>query len=341
MQWMTGDGFSPSARGSRWLKALWFLVAVAVTLALFWACAALYFSSPSPYLSALFGIVFVPLVWTTRRASTLLAGAAAALLVGLWWSQLAPTNDAPWQADVATLPRVEFDAGGDSFTVHNIRDFIYTSEFVYTPRYREEYYALSQLQSVDLFLIYWGSPWIAHTIISFGFDDGRQLAVSIETRKRVGQEYSAIQGFFRQFTLTYVVATERDVIKLRTDYRNEDVYLYRLKASPEFARNAFRQYAAHINRLYDAPEWYNALTENCTTSIRNDIYAYIPNKAFDWRLLLNGHIDEMLYERGTLDRGLPFAELKTRSYVNPKARALPADADYSAGIRAGLPDFDG
>lgn len=341
MQWMTNDGFGKRGGGSRWQTVLWCVAAVVVTLALLWACAALYFSAPTPYLSALFGIVFVPLVWTTRRGVTLLVGAAAALLVGLWWWQLAPANEAPWQTDVATLPQVEFDADGDRFTVRNIRDFIYTSEFVYTPRYREEHYTLSQLRSVDLFLIYWGSPWIAHTIVSFGFDDGRQLAVSIETRKRVGQEYSAVRGFFRQFTLTYVVATERDVIKLRTDYRNEDVYLYRLKASPQFARDAFRQYAAHINRLYDAPEWYNALTENCTTSIRNDIYAYIPNKAFDWRLLLNGHIDEMLYERGTIDHSLPFAELKAHSYINPAAHALPADADYSMGIRAALPGFAG
>lgn len=322
-----------------WQVVLWYAAAVGVTLALVWACAALYFSSPSPLVAALFGIVLVPMIWTSRRWLTLSIGVVAVLLVGFWWWQLAPTNDAPWQADVAKLPSVEFDADEDRFTVRNIRDFIYTSEFVYTARYRDEQYALSQLRTVDLFLIYWGSPWIAHTIVSFGFDDGRQLAVSIETRKRVGQEYSAIRGFFRQFTLTYVVATERDVIKLRTDYRNEDVYLYRLKASPQFARDAFRQYAAHINRLYAKPEWYNALTENCTTSIRNDIYTYLPNKAFDWRMLLNGRVDELMYERGTLDRSLPFAELKARSYINPAAHALPADGDYSLGVRVGLPGF--
>lgn len=323
----------------RWLLVLWFLAAIVVTLALFWACAALYFSAPSPLLAGLFGIVLVPMIWLSRRWLTLLVGMVAVLLVGFWWWSLAPTNEAAWQADVATLPKVEFDADNDRFTVRNIRDFIYTSEFVYTPRYRDEQYALSQLRTVDLFLIYWGSPWIAHTIVSFGFDDGRQLAVSIETRKRVGQEYSAIRGFFRQFTLTYVVATERDVIKLRTDYRNEDVYLYRLRASPEFARNAFRQYAAHINRLHAAPEWYNALTENCTTSIRNDIYKYLPDKSFDWRMLLNGRVDELMYERGTLDQSVPFAELKKRSYINEAAHAVPPGSDYSLGIRAGLPGF--
>lgn len=317
----------------------WYAAAMVVTLVVLWATAALYFSAPSPYLSALFAIVFVPMIWSGRRMVTLLAGAAAALLVGIWWWQLAPTNDAAWQADVAVLPSIEFDADGDRFTVRNIRDFIYTSEFVYTPRYRDERYSLSRLRTLDLFLIHWGSPWIAHTIVSFGFDDGRQLAVSIETRKRIGQEYSAIRGFFRQFTLMYVVATERDVVKLRTDYRNEDVYLYRLKVSPQFARDAFRKYAAHINSLRAEPEWYNALTDNCTTSIRNDIYTLMPNKSFDWRLLANGHVDEMMYERGTLDTSVPFLQLRELSYINPRARALPADADYSSGIRAGLPGF--
>lgn len=321
----------------RFAAVLWCIAALVVTLALSWASAALYFSSSSPLIAGLFAVAFVPMVWTSRRIVTLGIGAVAALLVGIWWWQLTPSNEAPWQADVAELPSIEFDVGGDRFTVRNIRDFLYTSEFVYTSRYRDEQFALSNLRTLDLFLIHWGSPWIAHTIVSFGFDDGRQLAVSIETRKRVGQEYSAIRGFFRQFTLMYVVATERDVIKLRTDYRNEDVYLYRLKTSPQFARDAFRQYAAHINRLHVKPEWYNALTDNCTTSIRNDIYTLMPDKSFDWRLLANGRIDEMMYERGTLDRSLPFAELKARSYINTKAHALPADADYSSGIRIGLP----
>lgn len=328
-----------AAHSAGWRTWLWGTGALVVTLALLWASAALYFSAPSPYLAALFAVAFLPLVWANRRPLTLLIGAVATLAVLAWWWQLAPSNTADWQADGARLPQVEFEADGDRFTVRNIRDFVYASEFVYTPRYRDEQFALSALRSLDLFLVYWGSPWIAHTILSFGFDDGRQLAVSIETRKRVGQQYSAVQGFFRQFTLIYVVATERDVVGLRTDHRHEDVYLYRLRASPQLARDAFREYAGHINRLHDAPEWYNALTDNCTTSIRNDIYKYLANKSFDWRLLLNGRIDEMLYERGTIDTGLPFAALKERSHINARARALPPGSDFTAGIRRGLPGF--
>ena len=124
---------------------------------------------------------------------------------------------------------------------------------------------------MDLFLVVWGSPLIAHTIMSFGFDDGRYLAMSIETRKEKGEEYSAVGGFFKQYELIYVVADERDVVRLRTNYRGEEVYLYRLRESPEIARPMFLEYLRHVNRLRDRPEWYNALTHNCTTAIRGHV----------------------------------------------------------------------
>lgn len=316
------------------------LLGLPLVIAAVWAIAALYFSPLGIWqrwgaIGGFSAAAIAVLLWLRAPALRYAAATVLVVLVALWWWRLPPSNDLPWQLDVSVLPAVEFD--GDEVVVHNIRDFVYTAEFDYTPRYRTERYRLDQLRTLDLFLVHWGSPWIAHTILSFGFDDGRQLAVSIETRKQIGQEYSAIRGFFRQFTLIYVVATERDVIGLRTDFRNEDVRLYRLQVTPDFARKVFFQYAQHINRLYERAEWYNALTENCTTSIRNDIYAFLPNKSFDWRLLLNGTIDEMLYERGALYDGLPFAELKRRSYINPVARALPPGSDYSTGIRQDLP----
>lgn len=322
------------------------LLPAVILLALsLWALAALFFSPLPTWLRLACSAAFVAVavlclvLWWRGRALALVVLLAAVAGVGWWWLTMPAISEADWQPDVAQLPSVEFH--GDRVRVRNIRDFIYTSEFDYQPRYIDEEYSLSSLRTLDLFLIYWGSPWIAHTILSFGFDDGRYLAVSIEARKQVGQSYSALRSFFRQFTLIYVVATERDVVRLRTNLRHEDVYLYRLQATPQLARDAFLQYAAHINRLAQAPEWYNAIVDNCTTSIRNDIYAYLPDPSFDWRLLVNGRLDEMIYERGRLDQALPFTELKRRSYINPKAQVLPEQADFSAGVRAGLPGFDG
>jgi len=188
---------------------------------------------------------------------------------------------------------------------------------------------------------YWGSPNIAHTIMSFDFEEQGNVAFSIETRKEKGEDYSTVKGFFRQYEIIYVVADERDMIRLRTNYREkgkgEDVYLYRLKASPEIARKIFLSYLDKINLLKERPEWYNALTGNCTTSIRQHTMPYNPNARFDWRLIVNGYIDEMLYERNLIYTGLPFAELKKRSYINTKAQASDKSPIFSQLIRVGLP----
>jgi hypothetical protein len=188
-----------------------------------------------------------------------------------------------------------------------------------------------------MFLSYWGSPMIAHTIASWEFSDGRHLAISIETRKEVGESYSAILGFFRQFELYYVVAEERDVIGVRTNHRGEEVYLYRLQASVPTARAVLVEYLETVNRLATSPVWYNALTHNCTTMIRRHAQQVAPRNPFNWKILVNGYIDELGYERGTIDTRLPFEELKRRSDITQKARAAGDAPDFSARIREGLP----
>ncbi|HXV37797.1 MAG TPA: DUF4105 domain-containing protein, partial [Myxococcota bacterium] len=177
----------------------------------------------------------------------------------------------------------------------------------------------------------------AHTIMSWGFEGGRYLAISIETRKEVGESYSAVRGFFRQYELFYVVADERDVVRLRTNFRGEDVYVYRLDAPPEGARLLLLNYLEAINRLHERPQWYNALTDNCTTTIQRLASGFQRRSWWSWRLLLNGRLDELAYEIGALDRSMPFAELKAKSRINERARAADADPAFSLRIRAGLP----
>ena len=195
---------------------------------------------------------------------------------------------------------------------------------------------LSQLTGIDLGIDYWGSPWIAHPIVSFQFADAPPLCFSIETRKKLGQSYSAIGGLYRQIELIYVVADERDVIRLRTNYRKEDIYLYRTTISRPCART-FLEYIHSLNALRNKPRWYNAITTNCTTSIRTQ---HPPNERppWDWRILLNGKGDEMMYERRLLlSDGLPFAELKGRSLINARAGEAGDSPDFSKLIRKGLP----
>ena len=177
-------------------------------------------------------------------------------------------------------------------------------------------------------------------MVSFGFTNGDYVCFSIETRKQKGQDYSAVKGFFRQFELTIIVADERDVVRLRTNYRSgEEACLYRLRMTPEQGRKLFFDYLHRINELRDRAEWYNAITDNCTTGIRTQ-RAAADRAPWDWRMLINGHLDEMLYEHGTIINNLPFVELKKLSHINPQARAADKDADFSQQIRNGLPGFD-
>ena len=226
-------------------------------------------------------------------------------------------------------------------TIHNVRNCDYRTETDFTVNHYDRTYDLNQLRSVDFFLVYWGSPSIAHTMLSFGFKDGGYLCFSIETRKEVGEEYSSIKGFFQQFELTYVVADERDLVRLRTNYRTgEDVYLYRLNAPMDLARKVLLDYLREVNELKVHAKWYRAILTNCTTSIRRHTAPFTPDDRFDWRIIANGYIDEMLYERGRLDTSLPFVELKKKSLINQKGKTADKADDFSRRIRVGLPGIE-
>ncbi|WP_372521872.1 DUF4105 domain-containing protein [Sulfuricaulis sp.] len=255
-----------------------------------------------------------------------------------WWSSLAPSNDRDWQPDVAILPYAIID--GDRVTVHNIRNFVYRTETDFTPAYYDKTFDLRKLDGVDLIASYWMGPAIAHIFLSFDFQGGDHLAISIETRKERGEGYSTVKGFFRQYELYYVVADERDVIRLRTNYRKdppEDVYVYRVNGSAEKGRRVFLQYIEEINALKDRPEWYNTLTTNCTTAIWMHTRINPGHPPLSWKVLASGYVPEYLYEIGRLDSSLPFAALQRRAHVNTRAQAADKAADFSRQIRAGLP----
>jgi len=316
----------------------WALLAPLLLASTAWACAALFFDGPySGLIAAAFACAAVGILgWVrpVRKSLSLFAALFAAVV--FWWLSIEPSNEREWLPDVARLPAADID--GDRISIRNVRNFIYRSEFDYDEHWEERTYDLSKLEGVDIFLIYWGSPWIAHTIMSWVFEDGPPLAISIETRKEVGEEYSAVRGFFRQFEIYYVVADELDVIRLRTHYRGEEVYLYRLLASPELARDVLLDYLEEINQLAMRPRWYNAIRYNCTTAIRLHIKSVARGSPFDWRILLNGRIDELAYQRGNIDTSMPFGELKQKSEITQRAKAVERDSDFSTMIRDGLPE---
>jgi hypothetical protein len=306
-----------------------------------WACLALWLDGPaSRPLAAVLAMAFalasltlVVAVRPVRRAAALWVVAFALVLV--WWLSLQPRNDRDWQPEIAQPPTAVLS--GDRLILRGVRNFDYRSETDFTQRWEERTYDLSRLTGGDLFLSYWGPTLIAHTIVSWEFDDGQHLAASIETRKEKGEAYSALRGFFRTYELYYVFADERDLVGLRTNHRGETVYLYRLPAPPERARALLLEYVEQANRLARSPRWYNALTHNCTTSIRLHAMNAGAQLPLDWRLLFNGRLDEYLYEQGRINNSLPLGELRERSDITARARAAGSDPAFSQLIREGLP----
>jgi hypothetical protein len=332
------------ARGLAILRLLrvslgWLLLLVSLA----WAFGALWFDFPIGsgrrpiallfLISTILAFLLLRPRWRAKLAVIALSG-----LIAGWWLTLKPDENRAWQRDVSRTAWAEIN--GDNVTLHNVRNFDYRTESDYTPHWETRSVRLSKLTGFDFAIGYWGSPWMAHPIASFRFADASPLCFSNEVRKVVGQQFSAIASLYRQAQLIYIVADERDVIRVRTNYRHgEDVYLYHVVASPRQVRERFLEYLATLNRLHLYPEWYNVLTTNCTTTIRSQ-HPASERMPWDWRLLLNGKADEMMYQRRLIaTAGLPFTELKRRSWINPQARAANQDPDFSHRIRQDLPTF--
>jgi hypothetical protein len=307
-----------------------------------WGMGALYYGVPAMPLGSLLAIAFglaTPMAFLVlpRRRRTLVGFALAWAVLVAWWSIITPSNARDWKPDVAVLPAATID--GERVTLHNVRNFAYRSATEFTPHYDDRTVDLRQLETVDLIASYWAGDAIAHLMLSFGFGETDYVAVSIETRQERTEGYSSLKGFFKQYELIYVVADERDVIGLRTTYRQppEAVYLYRLRGTPAQARRLFLDYARRINVLAAQPEFYNTLTTNCTTTILLHAQASGGQAHYHWKVLLSGYAPEYAYELGRLDTSMPFADLKRHSQINERAREAGAAPDFSQRIRRGLP----
>ena len=282
---------------------------------------------------AVLGALFVP----RARWLACLGFAAALGLVLLVWFSATPTNDRDWEPTVAVLPYA--DINGDRVTVHNIRNFDYLTETDFTPAYYDRTFDLRKLDRVDLVANYFMGEALAHLFLTFGFGQDH-LAISIEVRTSRERPYDTLAGFFRQYELVYVVADERDVIRVRTNYRKspeEPVYMFRLTAPIENGRRVFLDYLRDINELRAHPRFYNTLTTNCTTMILTHAAVNPGHLTYSWKVFLTGYAPEYAYERGRLDQSLPFDELKRRSRINAVAQAADRAPDFSQRIRAGLP----
>nr|WP_233410567.1 DUF4105 domain-containing protein [Rugamonas sp. CCM 8940] len=269
--------------------------------------------------------------WRGGRARVLLPWLLAFALLLAWWSTIAPAQQRNWAADVDRMAGGRVDGG--IVTLAQVRNFDWRSDADFTQRWEQRRYDLDRLRSVDVALSYWMGPAIAHTLVSFGFDDGRYLTFSIEIRKERGESFSALAGFFKRYETVLVAADERDILWVRTNVRGEDMYLYRLKMAPAAMRSLFLAYLDEGAQLRRAPRFYNTLTANCTTIVFEMARRIDPGLPFDWRLLASGYLDRYLFDIGALAGSAEFARLRETAHITARARAADKSEDFSASIR--------
>jgi Domain of unknown function (DUF4105) len=319
------------------------LLAVAILLIGGWCALAVWFrcaaAEPFRYLLAggtfVLALVAVSFLATSRRWLAVAVYAASVGIVLAWWTTITPTNDRDWTPDVARSVTATID--GDRLVVNNVRNFTWRSDSDFDERWEQRTYNLSRVTGVDLIMSYWGDEAIAHTIVSFGFDDGARLAFSIETRKERDEAYSTIAGFFKQYELAIVAADERDVVRVRSNVRGEDVRIYRLRVTPADARMLLREYVEEADDLARTPRFYNTLTANCTTLVFKMVQVIHPGLPADYRVILSGYLPNYAYNLGATDTSMPFEKLRELSKIHDKAIRADTDPDFSAMIREGVP----
>ncbi len=321
------------------------LLAAAVALVLLlvaWGALALWFQAPGGTFTR--GVIVA--AWCVLEAAFLFHGrshpgsaslgfALVFLALLVWWHGLRPTNTRDWADDVA---RTGYGVvAGDTVTLHEVRNFEWRSADDYTVRWETRSYDLRALSSLDLINSYWAGPAIAHTLVSFGFNDGSHLVFSVEIRRARGEAFSSVGGFFKEFELSVIAADERDIVRVRTNVRGEDDYLYRIRLPLRDIRALFVAYVAQMNLLVNTPRFYNTLTVNCTLLVFHMLERTVGHLPFSYRLLLSGYLPEYVYAVGGLDMRYSLAQLRSFGRITARARAADNSADFSAAIRRGIP----
>ena len=318
------------------------LLRMAIVVTAAWAGLALWVQRPLAsvgtlsliFLTALLAIA--ALVCVRPRPRTALAlYAIGTLSICVWWWTIVPTNNRDWAPDVAQ--QTQGAVAGDRVTLTNVRNFDWKSDTDFTQRWETRHYDLTKLQSTDMIVSYWGMPAIAHTLVSFGFEGGEQIVFSVEIRRERHESFSELGGFFKQFELSVVAADERDIVRVRTNVRDEDDYLFRVNMSPEARRSLFLAYVEQANALPATPRFYNTVTANCTTIIYHMAKRIVDGLPWDYRLLASGYLPEYLFDLGAFSGASTIEEYRARGRITDRARATTPSDDFSKAIRQGVP----
>jgi hypothetical protein len=270
-------------------------------------------------------------LWHRR---VLIGVALAACAVVVAFVARRPRNDRTWSPEHAVMPRAELR--GDSVVLRRMRDFTHESAERFEPGYADRAYDLSKLESVWFivtpFSRHWRGP--AHTFVSFGFADSQYVAISVEARREPGESYGPLTGLFKRFELIYVVGDERDLIGSRAAFGDFDVYVYPVRTTPERMRALFIGMLERANGLAERPEFYNTLTNNCTSNVVAHVNSIVPRRVpHGIKTVLPGYTDEVAHSLGLIDNTISLDEARRRYRVNERARQFVRDAHFSQRIR--------
>jgi hypothetical protein len=321
------------------------LVTLGVGISATWGTFALWYQLPFVHGLKLLGVVLWVLasltvlvgLWSRYIAQALWSFLAAFAVMLLWWHLLTPSNNYIWADDVAEMMSGVVD--GQHVTLRNVRNFEWRKDTDYTQRWETRQYDLDKLRSVDMIMSYWSGPAIAHVLVSFGFDNAIYIVFSVEIRRQKGEEFSEIGGFFKEFELSVIAADERDVIRVRTNVRGEDDYLYRIQMPVSAMRSLFVAYIDQANGLVNAPRFYNTITANCATLVYHMMKRIVSHLPLNYSLLLTGYLPEYVYRLGGLDSRYSFVDLRALGRITERAKAAERSGNFSTDIRRGIPDL--
>jgi len=315
------------------------VLTLAILFSSLWAVLALWYRLPllsMAWVAALLPLFY--LLWAGQLWMVLPAYGLCYLSLLLWWRRLKPSNERHWTDDLARTTTGSIE--GDRATLFNVRNFNWRSKTDYDVRWESREYDLSKLQSVDMITSYWDYRAIAHVLVSFGFEDGEHVVFSVEVRKERHQDYSEIGGFFKQFELSIVATDERDAVRVRTNVRDEQAYLYRITLNQLDGAGLFRAFVEEANSLAQCPRFYHTISANCTTEVFHMMRRIIPGLPLDYRLLLSGYLPDYVQKVGGLQPGFSAEELRRRGRFTERALAADQAEDFSRQIRCGVPGWE-
>lgn len=316
-------------------RGLQLLLAAAVIA---WVALALHFQIAMPARAALYGglaAIAGMIVWFAVKRNwgrVWVAMIALVAVAAAWWATITPREDRIWRPEVAR--GVTSDLNGDTAILKNVRDFNWITEDTATESWVTRTVDLTAITSLDVFLSVWDSPDIAHTLVSFGFADGQHVVFSSEIRKEAGEDFSSLGGFFKEFELVLIAAEERDIIRLRTDLRGEQVSVYPITLGPEARRTLFLSFLDLGNDLARAPRWYNTLTANCTTVPYHLARQLSDRVVLDPRVILSGRLPGYLYDLGILRPDMPLPAILTRARLGTLGPSIPDGAEFARRLRS-------